>query len=83
MPSLCRGDMLCHIGLLQTAMLLLCGPPHFCAAVHADGAKEYDAHNLFGTTMAMQSNKAATEVIGKRPFFILRWAYVSLWGSLV
>jgi hypothetical protein len=41
-------------------------------AVHADGTLEYDAHNLFGTAMALRSAKAATEVIGKRPFFLLR-----------
>jgi hypothetical protein len=40
--------------------------------VHADGTREYDAHNLFGTAMAVRNTKAATEIIGKRPFFILR-----------
>jgi alpha-glucosidase (family GH31 glycosyl hydrolase) len=48
-------------------------------AEHADGTREYDAHNLYGTTMAMRSNPAATEVIGKRPFFLLR----CLWPALV
>ena len=43
-----------------------------CPAVHADGTREYDAHNLFGTAMAVRNTKAATEIIGKRPFFILR-----------
>jgi alpha-glucosidase (family GH31 glycosyl hydrolase) len=47
-----------------------------CAcAEHADGAREYDAHNLFGTTMAMRNSKAATAVMGKRPFLLLRCAW--------
>jgi hypothetical protein len=48
-----------------------CLPP--CLAVHADGSREYDAHNLFGTAMAMRSHAAAAEVMGKRPFMLLRW----------
>lgn len=48
--------------------------------VHADGSREYDAHNLFGTTMALQNTKVANDILGKRGFYILRWVWLSWWG---
>eukprot|EP00775_Hariotina_reticulata_P010104 gene10104-10260_t len=42
------------------------------SARHADGSLEYDAHNLFGTTMAMRHYEAFTSLFGKRPYMILR-----------
>jgi hypothetical protein len=43
-------------------------------AVHANGATEYDAHNLFGASMAMQHYQAMVDVTGKRPFLLTRCA---------
>lgn len=45
-----------------------------CATVHADGTTEYDAHNLYGTTMAMRFHAAFTAITGKRPFILSRYA---------
>ncbi|KAF8061064.1 alpha-glucosidase [Scenedesmus sp. PABB004] len=42
-------------------------------ALHADGATEYDAHNLYGTAMAMRHHAAALAVNpGRRPFILTR-----------
>jgi hypothetical protein len=43
-----------------------------CSAEHADGTLEYDAHNLFGTTMAIRHYEAFTSLFKKRPFMVLR-----------
>jgi hypothetical protein len=42
-------------------------------AVYADGTTEYNAHNLFGTAMTMHTHEAAVEVMGRRPFMMVRW----------
>jgi alpha-glucosidase (family GH31 glycosyl hydrolase) len=42
-------------------------------AVYADGTTEYDAHNLFGTAMTMHTHAAAVDIMGKRPFMMVRW----------
>lgn len=47
---------------------------HCSPAVHADGSTEYDAHNLYGTTMAMRFHAAFTAITGKRPFILSRYA---------
>lgn len=48
-----------------------------CVAIivagHADGTREYNAHNLYGTAMAKSHYEAITEITGKRPFMILRY----------
>ncbi|WIA20052.1 hypothetical protein OEZ85_005917 [Tetradesmus obliquus] len=44
-------------------------------AVHADGTTEYDAHNLYGTTMAMRFHAAFTAITGKRPFILSRSSF--------
>lgn len=42
------------------------------AAEHADGTTEYDAHNLYGTSMAQRHYEAAVAVTNKRPFLLTR-----------
>ena len=64
------GPYLPHLPPYSALTSCACLPP--CLAVHADGSREYDAHNLFGTAMAMRSHAAAAEVMGKRPFMLLR-----------
>uniref|UniRef100_A0A383VTZ3 Maltase n=1 Tax=Tetradesmus obliquus TaxID=3088 RepID=A0A383VTZ3_TETOB len=41
-------------------------------ALHADGTKEYDAHNLYGTAMAMRHHEALVAITGERPFILSR-----------
>jgi alpha-glucosidase (family GH31 glycosyl hydrolase) len=56
----------------QTQNAAACAALH--TAVHADGTTEYDAHNLYGTTMAMRFHEAFTGITGKRPFILSRCA---------
>lgn len=42
------------------------------SALHANGAREYDAHNLYGTSMALEHHKAVIDITGKRPFLLTR-----------
>ncbi|KAF8062769.1 alpha-glucosidase [Scenedesmus sp. PABB004] len=42
------------------------------SAKHANGAREYDAHNLYGTSMAWAHYNSVAEVTGKRPFLLTR-----------
>eukprot|EP00878_Enallax_costatus_P002700 GHUV01002888.1.p1 GENE.GHUV01002888.1~~GHUV01002888.1.p1 ORF type:complete len:873 (+),score=203.93 GHUV01002888.1:194-2812(+) len=42
------------------------------SALHANGVKEYDAHNLYGTAMALEHHKAFIDITGKRPFLLTR-----------
>lgn len=66
MPS---SDPFC--GRCAAAALLL---PHstLMTAAHANGARQYDTHNLFGTSMAMNHHTAFKAVVGKRPFLLSR-----------
>jgi alpha-glucosidase (family GH31 glycosyl hydrolase) len=41
-------------------------------AVHANGAREYDVHNLYGTAMALEHHAAVEKITGKRPFLLTR-----------
>jgi hypothetical protein len=50
-----------------------------CPAVYADGTTEYNAHNLFGTAMTMRTHAAAVEVMGRRPFVMVRWVACCCW----
>ena len=47
-------------------------PRHTTQTEHASGARQYDTHNLFGTTMAMTHHAAFKAVVGKRPFLLSR-----------
>ncbi|WIA20582.1 hypothetical protein OEZ85_004970 [Tetradesmus obliquus] len=42
------------------------------SALHANGAREYDAHNLYGTAMALEHHAAVEKITGKRPFLLTR-----------
>jgi alpha-glucosidase (family GH31 glycosyl hydrolase) len=42
------------------------------AALHADGTREYDAHNLYGTNMAIAHWDSVARTTGKRPFLVSR-----------
>jgi alpha-glucosidase (family GH31 glycosyl hydrolase) len=53
--------------VLAPAVLVLCAP-----AAHANGARQYDTHNLFGTGMAMNHHASFKQVVGKRPFRLSR-----------
>ena len=44
-----------------------------CAgAAHPDGTSEYDAHNLYGTSMARHFHNTYKDVSGKRTFLLTR-----------
>jgi alpha-glucosidase (family GH31 glycosyl hydrolase) len=49
-------------------LLLLC----LVFAVHSNGAREYDVHNLYGTAMALEHHAAVEKITGKRPFLLTR-----------
>lgn len=42
------------------------------AAVHPDGTSEYNAHNLYGTSMARHFHNTYKDVSGKRTFLLTR-----------
>jgi alpha-glucosidase (family GH31 glycosyl hydrolase) len=42
------------------------------AAVHPDGTSEYNAHNLYGTSMARHFHNTYKDVAGKRTFLLTR-----------
>eukprot|EP00879_Flechtneria_rotunda_P023144 GHRR01024469.1.p1 GENE.GHRR01024469.1~~GHRR01024469.1.p1 ORF type:complete len:558 (+),score=128.89 GHRR01024469.1:1351-3024(+) len=41
-------------------------------ALHSNGAREYDTHNLYGTAMARSHFEAVVSLTGKRPFLLSR-----------
>lgn len=43
-----------------------------CAAAHPDGTLEYNAHNLYGTSMARHFHNTYRDVSGKRVFLLTR-----------
>jgi alpha-glucosidase (family GH31 glycosyl hydrolase) len=53
-----------------------CRLPVLLCAAHANGARQYDTHNLFGTSMALNHHTAFKAVVGKRPFLLSRWVPV-------
>lgn len=44
-----------------------------CAA-HPDGTLEYNAHNLYGTSMARHFHNTYKDITGKRVFLLTRYA---------
>jgi hypothetical protein len=50
-------------------------------AVHSGGAAEYDAHNLYGLSMAQATAAALREVKATRPFVLARCACRKLHGG--
>lgn len=43
-------------------------------AEHANGLLQYDTHNLYGTSMALEHHAALQKVTSKRPFLLTRQA---------
>lgn len=54
-------------GMISTAICVPC-----CPAAHPDGTSEYNAHNLYGTSMARHFHNTYKDVSGKRVFLLTR-----------
>eukprot|EP00775_Hariotina_reticulata_P010096 gene10096-10252_t len=65
----CELDYSNHTALYWSTLRI---PKTGDISVHANGALEYDAHNLFGTAMARSHHAATIAITGKRPFMLSR-----------
>ena len=52
------------------------------SALHADGTREYDAHNLYGLTQARVTAEIMARAHGSRPFLLTRRALGPSFGPV-